>query len=120
MDIQRSWRRKGLDLMAMFFALLLLVACGESEVAAPQSGPIDPAMVQKLYSAKCGICHGQDGKGVVDNAKDLTASILRRDEVLDRIRYGVSTMPPHKDILSEDQIQALADYAIGLRGAAGQ
>jgi len=97
-----------------FFA----ISCSGGGAQKPEQTPtggFDPALVIKLYSAKCGICHGADGAMQNAGAKNLTTSVLARDQVISLISNGIGTMPPHKDVLSADQIAALADYSITLR-----
>ncbi|NQX90617.1 MAG: cytochrome c, partial [Flavobacteriales bacterium] len=66
--------------------------------------------VSALYDQKCGICHGRDGKLMVGGAPDLTKSSLSLAERITLITNGKGTMPPQKDILSQEQIVALAKY----------
>jgi len=66
--------------------------------------------VSALYDMKCGICHGRDGKLMVGGASDLTQSSLSLDQRIQLITNGKKTMPPQKNILSEEQIAALAKY----------
>lgn len=66
--------------------------------------------VSALYDMKCGICHGRDGKLMVGGASDLTQSSLSLDERIQLITNGKKTMPPQKDVLSKEQIAALAKY----------
>jgi len=76
--------------------------------------PIDPALVKSLFNAKCGICHGEDGKMNYAGAKDLTLSILTKAEILAQIKYGKGSMPPQNGVLDDEQIDALADYTLAL------
>ncbi|MDZ4822218.1 MAG: cytochrome c [Flavobacteriales bacterium] len=72
-------------------------------------------MVKKLFLAKCAICHGDDGRLGYNNSKDLTVSILTRDEIIALVKTGKNTMPPHENILSQEQIEALTDFTLQLR-----
>ncbi len=98
-----------------------LSACGGGKsrdlypVKATPDGPVDATMVKKLYDVKCALCHGYDGAQQFAGAKDLSQSELPKSEVELRIAEGKGTMPPHKDVLSEEQIDALADFVMALR-----
>jgi mono/diheme cytochrome c family protein len=99
------------------------VSCGGSKprdqypVRAVENGPVDLTLVKKLYDMKCALCHGYDGAQQFAGAKDLTQSVLPKNEVLLRIAEGQGSMPPHKDVLSEEQMDALADFVMTLRNA---
>jgi mono/diheme cytochrome c family protein len=124
MAIQIGGRRKRLVLI---FSVSVLVgsfgfsSCSGKKskdaypVSATPGGPVDPVLVKKLFDVKCALCHGYDGKQQYAGAKNLGESTLIRDEVLNRIREGKGAMPPQKDVLSDEQINALADYVISLR-----
>jgi cytochrome c6 len=67
-----------------------------------------------LFSQKCAVCHGKDGKGTPAGlkmgAKDLTALKLSQDEIVKDIANGEGKMPAFKGKLSDEQIQSLAKY----------
>lgn len=120
MAVQSGWGRTWLVLIASV-AMLTAGSCGERKtkelypVKATEDGPVDLSLVKKLYDVKCALCHGYDGAQQFAGAKDLTQSILPKNEVVLRIAEGKGTMPPHHDVLSEEQIDALADFVISLR-----
>ena len=103
--------------------LVVIASCGGAKtrdqypVRATEDGPVDFALVKKLYDLKCALCHGYDGAQQFAGAKDLTQSVLPKNEVLLRIAEGKGSMPPHKDVLSEEQMDALADFVMTLRTA---
>ncbi|WP_018341448.1 SirB2 family protein [Cytophaga aurantiaca] len=68
-----------------------------------------------IYTAKCALCHGADGKLMLNGAKDLSVSKLTKSEAIEMIKSGKGIMPPFKDEFNEKQLNALADYAEGLR-----
>jgi mono/diheme cytochrome c family protein len=120
MAFQTNGYCQRLVLISLISFLVFLCSCsgGETNVSEKKSEPItDPALVQRLYIGKCGICHGPDGSMQNAGAKDLTTSTLSREDVMNRILYGYGTMPPQKGILSPEQVEALTDYAIALRVA---
>lgn len=120
MAVQSGWRRTRLVLIATVISGALC-ACGGGKsrdlypVKATPAGPVDATMVKKLYDVKCALCHGYDGAQQFAGAKDLSQSELPKSEVVLRIAEGKGTMPPHKDVLSEEQIDALADFVMALR-----
>ncbi len=106
-------------LITFTFILLaaLLQSCAEpaADHKTDANAPLDAAAVQKLYTAKCGLCHGSDGKLNYAGAKDLSLSTLAKDAIVQQIKYGKGTMPPQKDLLSDNEIKLLADYTLALR-----
>ena len=70
---------------------------------------------QLIYKQYCIICHGADGKLAVSGAKDLSASTISLEERINQITNGKGLMTPYKDILSEEQILAVATYIEELR-----
>lgn len=65
---------------------------------------------QLIYKQYCVICHGADGKLAVSGAKDLSISTIPMEERINQITNGKGLMTPYKDILSEEQINAVALY----------
>ena len=68
-----------------------------------------------LFSSQCEVCHGAEGNLQMSGAKDLTASEMSRDEVVQRIREGKLTMISYEDHFSTEEIDALADYVMSFR-----
>lgn len=68
-----------------------------------------------VYSANCVSCHGDDGKKMLNNATDLTASGLTVDEKKEVIINGRGSMPPYKTVLSAEDINAVAEYTASLK-----
>jgi mono/diheme cytochrome c family protein len=123
MAVQNGRRRTRLVLIAASVLLLVVVSCGGSKtrdqfpVKSTEDGSVDFALVKKLYDVKCALCHGYDGAQQFAGAKDLTQSVLPKTDVVLRIAEGKGSMPPHKDVLSEEQIDALADFVLTLRSS---
>ncbi len=91
--------------------LILLFACGGSETTpAATATEISDAEAQRLYTMKCGLCHGSDGKLMLSGAPDLSTSRLELNERIAIITYGKGKMPPQKDVLSADEIRGIARY----------
>lgn len=79
-------------------------AGNKEEIAAATTG-------EAIYKANnCAICHGQDGKLMLNGAKDLTASTLSRADIEHQILNGKNAMPGYKNALTEEQLKLLADY----------
>jgi mono/diheme cytochrome c family protein len=122
MAVQNGRRRTWLVLITSV-ATLLVASCGGSKtrdqypVRSGDNGPVDVTLVKKLYDVKCALCHGYDGAQQFAGAKDLTQSVLPKNEVVLRIAEGKGSMPPHKDVLSVEQMDALADFVLTLRNA---
>jgi mono/diheme cytochrome c family protein len=122
MAIQSNRRRQRLVLSLFVSFILAIAACndGGSKKNLPVSnepgGKPDPVLVKKLYDAKCAICHGFDGRQQYAGAKDISASTMTRDQIIQQIAEGKGSMPPQKDVLDTDQIAALADFVLALQG----
>jgi mono/diheme cytochrome c family protein len=121
MAVQIGRGKSRLVLIASLALLVAVASCGGSKtrdqypVRATENAPVDLALVKKLYDVKCALCHGYDGAQQFAGAKDLTQSVLPKSEVVLRIAEGKGSMPPHKDVLSAEQMDALADFVLTLR-----
>lgn len=103
-----------------FIALLLgtLFACGggdESKKNASASNN-QPAKKEvdgkKIWKNNCTVCHGLYGDMEVNGAKDLNLSVLKLDERIEIITNGKNVMTPFKGMLSEEEINAVAQFTI--------
>ena len=102
-----------------FFSCLLLTAyclfvfsCGNSgttPVAEKKS------IGQSLYETNCTSCHGEDGKLCTLGAKDLSLSSLSKEQMMDIITNGKSTMTPFGNMLNKEEVSAVADYVQTLK-----
>lgn len=113
MAIQRSRIGKRLVLTGTVSITLLIASCGgppDQNKPAPTG-----AELQRLFNVKCGICHGADGKMMSAGSPDLTTSVKPIDEVIQQITNGKGTMPAQKEVLSEAEIRALAEYVMTFR-----
>lgn len=111
MAIQRRVRRIWLVLSIS----IAFVSCRQDSPGVIQSEP-----VQKLYKRHCALCHGMDGKLGAAGAGDLTQSVITHEEIVLIITYGKSETPgkvmtPFKDVLSAEEIEAMATFVKGLR-----
>ncbi|MBI4425826.1 MAG: cytochrome c [Elusimicrobia bacterium] len=114
-------------------------------VARAPATPVDIpfARGRRLYrELRCGVCHGPEGEGgvknpnadpdgLVPNLYDLADGFTRQD-LKDRLRKGSQTkkleedkpqapldMPAWRDLLSDGDVEALAEYLFSLKAPAG-
>lgn len=107
-------------LMAAVVLIGVVVVDGLPTIAA------DLELGQKVFAAKCAMCHGVDGKG---NAKmaammkmtipDLSAAATKADaELVKLVSDGKKPMPSFGGNLSKEELDAVVHYAKALgRGA---
>ncbi len=100
--------------------LAMIIALALSNVALA-AGP-----GQRLYNAKCSSCHGKDGKGDTEmgrktQVKDLTDPKVQASfagaVLIDELTNGMkdTKMPGYKGKLSDDEINAVAEYTRSLK-----
>jgi mono/diheme cytochrome c family protein len=104
-----------LSMKVVFSILLLAFLASCDQGHSGQKDPNAPIQAAELYQKKCSICHGDDGKLAVAGAKDLTKSTLSVEEIDAQIAFGKGTMPPHKDVLTKEEIRAIAEFTLTLR-----
>lgn len=113
-------------MLRYLFALLpLALACGNSAAdeirqkaemaaarsAASQSEGPDGLAVYRKY---CVNCHGANGKLGLSGAKDLTQSAMTLEERIVLITKGKGMMTPFGELLSDEEIRAVAAYSLTL------
>ncbi|HKR06818.1 MAG TPA: cytochrome c, partial [Bacteroidia bacterium] len=113
---------KSLALVAIMF---LVYAYGISETKSPtfkqesSSGEfanVSPDVLGKtIFESKCTGCHGVDGKLGLSGSKDLTQSETTPGEKIKIITDGKNAMMAYKNLLSQEQIEAVAGYVEQLR-----
>ena len=94
-------------------SLFLLVQCGEEASPAAESAVGSQpsiAAIQRAYTMKCSLCHGNDGKLMASKAPDLSLSTMTLEERVAIITHGKGTMPPQKGILDANTIRGVAAY----------
>ncbi|MCB0659033.1 MAG: cytochrome c [Saprospiraceae bacterium] len=120
--------------MARIFLALMIVACamvacapssgdsGDSgSTAANESKPAggtDEASNEegkKLFTQYCAVCHGPDGKLGLNGAKDLTVSETTLEERIEQVTHGKNAMVPFENVLTKEQIEAVAKYTMTLK-----
>ncbi len=92
-------------------AMFSIGACGNdaSRHSAAAIGAAEPdgAAIFRKY---CIACHGADGKLGLNGAKDLTKTALSLEERVSLVTKGKSLMTPFGEILSPEEIRAVAAY----------
>jgi mono/diheme cytochrome c family protein len=68
-----------------------------------------------IFEVKCAVCHGKDGKLMLNGAKDLSVSKLSAAEIIENIKSGKGLMPGFKDEFNEQQLKALTIYVESLK-----
>ncbi len=91
---------------ALFVLLIgVFYACGNvnSQDAHSESG-------EQIYKTYCVACHGANGKLKLNSAPDLTVSKMTLEERIKNITEGGNMMPAFAEVISEEQIAAVAVY----------
>ena len=82
----------------------------------------NPETGYDLYQRYCQVCHGEDGGGdgimtnlikmrPTDHSNPIAMARLSNDELVNSIRDGTGEyMPAWKDILTQDEVEALVSY----------
>lgn len=100
-----------------YLPLLLvgLSACAPDVPAPRRNDTPRPPDGMAVFRQQCVTCHGADGKLGLNGAKDLSASLLSKDERIQVITHGRNLMQPFEKILSPEEIQAVAEYTLSLK-----
>ncbi|CAN5821180.1 hypothetical protein BH11BAC7_BH11BAC7_36030 [soil metagenome] len=110
-----------LNISIVAAGLIFFVSCGDSEKPATNPDSVRQPEVsatingEVLYQEKCMVCHGADGKQNTMGAADLSSSTLNHETVLAIISSGKNNMKAFSPELSDEQIDAVAEYAESLR-----
>lgn len=92
--------------------LLLLTGCGDNETTTPTA---ESANGKAIYTQYCKLCHGADGQLGLNMAANLAQSELDKAGMVEVITHGRNTMQSYEGILTEAEIDAVADYVLTLR-----
>jgi len=79
------------------------------DVAAATVGEKYQVNIKKLFATKCSWCHQGYGMKQADGPK-LAGSSKTMEQLVKHINDGKSPMPGFKKQLSENEVQALAEY----------
>lgn len=91
---------------------LTLFGCGS---VSSQDSETD--LGKQTYQTYCVACHGADGKLKLNDSPDLTFSDMTLEERIENVKNGGSMMPAFAEVLSEDEIKAVAVYLEELKTA---
>jgi cytochrome c6 len=87
---------------------------GNQAVPAGEMKPASGADTAKVYTDKCALCHGEDGKGQTKGSPDFTNAEWQKkesdEEFIKMIKNGKKPMPAFGDKLSDEQIKSLVQY----------
>jgi cytochrome c6 len=114
--------------LGALICLIILVACqgkkadaaaadnkASTEASTPPPAVAVNAAGKKTFETYCILCHGSDGKLGLNGSKDLTISTITLPERITQVTNGKGVMTPFKDILTEDEIKAVAEYTVSLK-----
>lgn len=89
---------------------VLLAACGGS-APPPTEAPAPMKPGEVVFNAQCALCHGRKGDLGLSGAKDLTRSMLTREDMIAIVTHGKGGMMAYAKVLSAAEIEQVVDYA---------
>lgn len=108
--------KRGNKILATLSVLLIVASYGLAEMhkkrpIVNKEKTVTATTGEDIYKANnCAVCHGQDGKLMLNDAKDLTSSALSRADIEYQILNGKNAMPGYKNTLTTEQLKLLTDY----------
>lgn len=100
----------------LFFCAGFIFACGGEDKSSSEkptaSTPKKAVDGKKVWKTYCVACHGLYGDMAVNGAKNLNLSVLPVAERINIITNGKNVMTPFKDVLSAEQIEAVAKFTV--------
>ena len=82
-------------------------------------GGEQPTDGESIFVQNCGGCHTLAAAGTTGTiGPNLDDAKPSKDLVVERVTNGMGAMPPFKDVLNEQQINAVADYVSSSAGSA--
>ncbi len=105
--------KKSNKILAALSLLMITASYGLGEVGKKhrEKGTViaaDKLDGQEIYEAKCGLCHGNDGKAGLSGASDLSVTQLTTDSIKSIVLNGRNTMV--KVDITDEQAAAVAAY----------
>lgn len=97
-------------ILAIFLTIIFLGSCG--------SGESKPKVISGfgVFNGRCVTCHGADGRMGLNGAKVLPESTLSLEERIAVVSNGRNNvMPAFKDLLTKEEIEAVAKYTMKLK-----
>ncbi|MEO8147386.1 MAG: SirB2 family protein [Bacteroidia bacterium] len=105
--------------LALLSLILLIYSYGISETKSPffkkENKAVETVDGKEIYEAKCISCHGIDGKLGMSGSKDISLSQLKPEEKIKLITNGKNAMKGYKEVLTAEQINAVAEYTETLK-----
>ena len=110
--------------LVLFVCLAAFFSCesGSNRIGPQQAASAQPPVVSgrapdgmAVFRKYCVLCHGADGKLGLNGAKDLSKSALPLEERIKVVTNGRKLMTPFGEILSPEEIQAVAAYTLTLQ-----
>ncbi len=107
--------------LAVVALLLIIAAYGLAEMSKKQKSKAMESIStsningQELFNASCTSCHGADGKLNLVGAADLSTSSMDLAGRIEIIKNGKGAMAPFGGTLTEEQINAVAEYSLSLK-----
>jgi len=104
--------KKKNKVLATFSFFLIIVSFGLAHKAKSAKAGTQTAAVngKEIFEDKCTLCHGDNGKLGINGAKDLSVTLLDHKGITDVISNGKNSMAAYKDVLTKEQIDAVASY----------
>lgn len=94
----------------------LLAGAASPVLAAETFDPAQIAQGKKLYASICRQCHGANMVNMGGGSFDLRKFPEgQRDRFITSVVKGKNNMPPHGDVLSQEEIATLYAYVMGSR-----
>ena len=78
-------------------------------------GDVSAIDAKRIFKINCTICHGLKGNMMINGAKDLTKSKINLTNSVAQVYFGKGLMTPYSNILSDEEIVAVAKYSETLR-----
>lgn len=113
--------KKKNKVLAVLSLLLIIGAYGMAEMSKKQKSKSMETISgsnlngKELFNASCISCHGADGKLGLMEASDLSISTMDLSAKIELIKNGKGAMTPFSEILTEEQIKAVAEYSESLK-----
>ncbi len=92
---------------------IAIFSCGDGTKASANAPGEQPDAIDdaELYTDKCAICHGDDGKAGVMGASDLSVSTLDPAAAVNVVKNGRKGMRAFGGELSNAEIEEVVKYA---------
>lgn len=84
---------------------LVLYSCGSVSSQSSEN-----ELGKQTYQTYCVACHGVDGKLKLNDSPDLAFSKMTLEERIENVTKGGSMMPAFAEVISEEEITAVAAY----------